>query len=256
MPVQQSTSGLRWNKVTWYSKLGAIILFVGVVPALCFYIGEQYELTQQNLENPALITPTTSSGNDTALQVATTSLDYACTKGSGAICDGAKLTGVLETRAANPQYVAYVDPATGISFQYPSSVSTVHKEVSGGVIAYRINPIMPAPVYSEYWQGVSIYVIKCDQTCPSDLVQYIKNQYAPVNSKAVDQVSNISSNVISGQNTWTKATIDTAIGGTVVLYVSVGKGEIISLSPDTENFTTLAPNIASAFHKILETLTF
>jgi len=35
---------IEWNRVTWYSKLGAIILFLGVIPALCFYIGTQYEV--------------------------------------------------------------------------------------------------------------------------------------------------------------------------------------------------------------------
>ncbi|MFA6601633.1 MAG: hypothetical protein WCT02_02110 [Candidatus Paceibacterota bacterium] len=34
---------IEWNKVTWYSKLGALILFVIVVPFLTFYIGREYE---------------------------------------------------------------------------------------------------------------------------------------------------------------------------------------------------------------------
>jgi hypothetical protein len=34
-----------WNKVTWYSKLAAVILFIGVLPVLTFYIGTQYEAT-------------------------------------------------------------------------------------------------------------------------------------------------------------------------------------------------------------------
>lgn len=34
---------MKWNEVTWYSKLGALILFLVVVPILCFYIGEKYE---------------------------------------------------------------------------------------------------------------------------------------------------------------------------------------------------------------------
>ncbi len=34
---------IKWNEVTWYSRLGAIILFIGVVPALCFYIGTRYQ---------------------------------------------------------------------------------------------------------------------------------------------------------------------------------------------------------------------
>lgn len=36
---------IQWNEVTWYSKLGAIILFILVVPALTFYIGTEYEKT-------------------------------------------------------------------------------------------------------------------------------------------------------------------------------------------------------------------
>jgi hypothetical protein len=33
---------MQWNKVTWYSRLGALILFIGVLPALSFYIGTQF----------------------------------------------------------------------------------------------------------------------------------------------------------------------------------------------------------------------
>lgn len=35
---------MKWGEVTWYSRLGAIILFIGVVPLLCFYVGMQYGL--------------------------------------------------------------------------------------------------------------------------------------------------------------------------------------------------------------------
>jgi hypothetical protein len=34
-----------WNKVTWYSKLCAVILFLAVL-ALGFYLGQQYEEVQ------------------------------------------------------------------------------------------------------------------------------------------------------------------------------------------------------------------
>jgi hypothetical protein len=40
-------SGIKWQEVTWYSRLGAIVLFIGVVPALAFYIGTQYALIGQ-----------------------------------------------------------------------------------------------------------------------------------------------------------------------------------------------------------------
>lgn len=35
---------IEFNKVTWYSKLGAAILFLVIVPILAFYIGRQYQL--------------------------------------------------------------------------------------------------------------------------------------------------------------------------------------------------------------------
>ncbi len=35
---------LKWNEVTWYSKLIAIIFLFAIYPALAFYIGTQYEL--------------------------------------------------------------------------------------------------------------------------------------------------------------------------------------------------------------------
>lgn len=34
---------IKWNEVTWYSKLGAILLFLLVVPVLTFIIGEKYQ---------------------------------------------------------------------------------------------------------------------------------------------------------------------------------------------------------------------
>lgn len=38
---------IKWHEVTWYSKLGAIILFVGVIPPFAFYVGTQYQAIQR-----------------------------------------------------------------------------------------------------------------------------------------------------------------------------------------------------------------
>ena len=46
--ISTSQTGIKWHEVTWYSKLGAIVLFCGIVPALAFYIGMQYQSVQQN----------------------------------------------------------------------------------------------------------------------------------------------------------------------------------------------------------------
>jgi hypothetical protein len=37
---------IKFNEVTWYSKLAAIIFFLGALPALTFYIGMQYQAAQ------------------------------------------------------------------------------------------------------------------------------------------------------------------------------------------------------------------
>lgn len=33
---------IKFNEVTWYSRIGAIIIFIGIIPAVTFYIGLQY----------------------------------------------------------------------------------------------------------------------------------------------------------------------------------------------------------------------
>ena len=47
---------IEFNRVTWYSKLGAIILFLFAVPILCFYIGEKYGLLIASEQPPFVIT--------------------------------------------------------------------------------------------------------------------------------------------------------------------------------------------------------
>lgn len=34
---------IKWNKYTWYSKLAAIIFFIGILPIWVFYLGMQYQ---------------------------------------------------------------------------------------------------------------------------------------------------------------------------------------------------------------------
>lgn len=40
---------VEWNAVTWYSRLAAIIVFVGILPILNFYIGMKYQETASAL---------------------------------------------------------------------------------------------------------------------------------------------------------------------------------------------------------------
>ena len=47
---------IKLNEVTWYSKLGAVILFLGVLPTVTFYIGMKYEnITRERPSNSSEI---------------------------------------------------------------------------------------------------------------------------------------------------------------------------------------------------------
>lgn len=53
---------IQFNTVTWYSKLGAVILFILVVPTLTFFIGREYQKTVDVLHDaPATDTSETPS---------------------------------------------------------------------------------------------------------------------------------------------------------------------------------------------------
>ena len=41
---------IKFNEVTWYSKIAAVILFIIFIPMLTFYIGTQYQVVQ-DLQN-------------------------------------------------------------------------------------------------------------------------------------------------------------------------------------------------------------
>jgi hypothetical protein len=42
---------IKWNEYTWYSKMAAIIFFLGIFPMITFYIGMEYEKTNEVLES-------------------------------------------------------------------------------------------------------------------------------------------------------------------------------------------------------------
>ena len=56
MAKKSSTSSIEWNRVTWYSKLAALFLFLFIVPVLAFYVGTQYERTMEVFSNPQVQT--------------------------------------------------------------------------------------------------------------------------------------------------------------------------------------------------------
>jgi len=43
------TLNLQWKKITWYSRLATLIVFLGLVPILCFYVGMQFQVTAETI---------------------------------------------------------------------------------------------------------------------------------------------------------------------------------------------------------------
>jgi hypothetical protein len=53
---------IKFNEITWYSKLAAIIIFLGILPVLIFYFGSRYK---EAVNDSILLTPwpvSTSTG--------------------------------------------------------------------------------------------------------------------------------------------------------------------------------------------------
>lgn len=166
-------------------------------------------------------------------------------------CEPTKLTEVLESRAATPQYKKFIDPASGISFEYPSSIATV-RSVDGRLF---VEPMVPSNLGTDYWRGMSISLEECDAQCSKDLVQYVGKWNIRSGTDTHETVSTISPNISIGGRGWVQASVGTPMGASYTLYASVVGGKLLSVTTDTDNFTTTHPAIAAAFNKVLETVT-
>ncbi len=63
---------IKFNKVTWYSKLAAIVFFIGILPTLTFFIGAQYqEVKNLNLSETSIQISKTPTVRDTTKDVST-----------------------------------------------------------------------------------------------------------------------------------------------------------------------------------------
>lgn len=72
IPRTPTPKKLQWNEVTWYSKLLSIVFFIAVLPVLTFYIGREYERTEQILNDPAPAVPVVE-GADSSFEAYTNS---------------------------------------------------------------------------------------------------------------------------------------------------------------------------------------
>jgi hypothetical protein len=51
---------IKFNEITWYSKLAAIVLFIGILPSLCFYMGMRYGEFKSEMSVTSMVATNTS----------------------------------------------------------------------------------------------------------------------------------------------------------------------------------------------------
>ena len=67
-----SSSIFKWNEVTWYSRLAAIVVLFGAVPSLFFYIGVRYEqATGQTIQQTSSSLSAASNSNNPVPEAST-----------------------------------------------------------------------------------------------------------------------------------------------------------------------------------------
>jgi hypothetical protein len=54
MPTQKNKTPIDWTGETWYSRIAAIVVFVGIVPAIGFFVGVRYSETVNTINNSAM----------------------------------------------------------------------------------------------------------------------------------------------------------------------------------------------------------
>lgn len=79
---------IQWNSVTWYSRLGALLFFLFVLPTLTFCIGREYEKTLQTISLIDSISPKTGGREHTIIS------PYRTNSTRGASVSSIELSGV------------------------------------------------------------------------------------------------------------------------------------------------------------------
>ena len=220
MPPQQPYPSFwqRCNQVTWYSKLGAIFLFLGAIPALCFYIGMQYQLTLDTIPSPEI-------SNQPSVPQTPVSGDY---KDTTYTIESQKVTlknGVSEVEAA------------------PGSASKITTRYFGDDLKTDLNGDgIPDLVFlltqNGGGSGTFFYVVGAVQQKDGS---YLGSDGYPIGDRIAPQ------NITESQNPNQKNVIvvnyaDRKAGEPMVAQPSVGKSVYLKLDPSTMQWGVVQPN--------------
>ncbi len=127
---------IKFNEVTWYSKLATIIFFIGIWPVLTFYIGIQYEKALQiSLNETTLeVTPVRTEEISQTESVASTSLPNDTLEST--TTRDSQLEGVVreDVQFTNPQplktkYISATDWPPAVSLTVGEFVCTEGEEL-------------------------------------------------------------------------------------------------------------------------------
>ena len=78
---------IKFNEVTWYSKLGAVIVLFIIVPAISFYLGNYYQETKFMIQNISATRHSDTSTGTKPFLISTSTISDRPFKGlKGVVC--------------------------------------------------------------------------------------------------------------------------------------------------------------------------
>lgn len=163
----------------------------------------------------------------------------------------------LEQKAENPNYKNFNESETGISFQYPSSITKVEvidAESEKLEKTIMVKPIIPDNIGTEFWSGISINVEDCESDCLKAINLYVNEKYGTENlEKYGIEVFEIGKESVEfADMNWIKATFMTVIGAEYSSYLATAGNKIIDITTDRDVFST-DDKIDVALGKVVQT---
>lgn len=167
---------MKWNEVTWYSRLLAIIIFIAVLPAMAFYVGTKYQETADILSRTHSVsvtaedfTPVTASSTDNssvATSPSSTSTTTTASTNTVALADSGK---VLNFKVGDTFLLKLGDYNWSLNISDPSVISRVPNiaVVKGAQGVYRALKAGSAEI-----EGTGSPICDPNQACPDYLLQF------------------------------------------------------------------------------------
>jgi hypothetical protein len=163
-----------WHKVTWYTKLGALLLFVVVVPIISFYIGREYQKTIEALavlraheQRAAMMLAKAQEIKTISASVAEATLPETKPEPKTEVVNDDNLT-------------TFTSDNLGITFQYashPTSGRYQGKTITVTELGSKVY-VSRSDIKPEQGQSVEVFSKKKEETLPEAIKRQILKDYS------------------------------------------------------------------------------